>query len=742
MRLLAKQHLPNAVCGVLDYAAYPLGMLLVAPVILRHLGVERYGVWAVATAAIGAGSILASGFGDANIQQIASDRGAGDSSRLLQTVRSTMGIHVVLGLCIGLIGWMLSPYVARHVVAHDAALQNDCLWSLRIASVVMLARAVESVCISTQRAFERYGPAVYVSVAGRLLSLGLAAVLACISHSVAGILAASLVVIVGSVWMQLGRLRVLLGAGSLGPKFDRGSFQALFHFGIFSWLLALAGIVVGQADRLVAGVALGATAVASYALCVQIAQPLYGLTSSGLHFLFPHLAGRRATSSAAMLRKIVGRAFLANLFMAAAGTAVLLVLGTRVIRVLAGNAVAAAAAPVLPLIVWSTALLGISVTAYYALLAFGRVRTVTFISIAGGCAMLLPLGWLIRSYGVHGIAMARFAYGGTALLLYLPLLLFLNPEWSLKLPRAAFGRFWTAGQKMSGNGSPYLLSRSASPASYANVLGIQVEALNLDSAVTRVAEVLESREKGYVSVVGVHGIMEAQRNPRLAAIYAESAITIPDGMPTVWVGRLQGCRQMERVAGPDLMMEICRSPRLAAYSHFFYGGQPGVADKLAANLKRRFPRLRVCGTFTPPFRELYPEEENMLIATIHNLKPDIVWVGISTPRQEAFMHRYLPKLETRLMFGVGAAFDFHTGRIKDAPRWVKHAGLQWLHRLVQNPRRLWRRYLRNNPDFLWQIMLQLTGIRNYGPGRTARIEGKLTSPTGQPSPILRQTGSE
>ena len=742
MRLLAKQHLPNAVCGVLDYAAYPVGMLLVAPVILRHLGVERYGIWAVATAAIGAGSILASGFGDANIQQIASDRGAGDSSRLLQTVRSTMGIHVVLGLCIGLIGWMLSPWVARHVVAHDAALRNDCLWSLRIASLVMLARAIESVCISTQRAFERYGPAVYVSIGGRLLALGLAAVLACVGHSVAGILLASLVVIVASVWIQLNRLRILLNADALSPRFDRDSFQALFHFGIFSWLLALAGIVVGQADRLVAGVALGATAVASYALCVQIAQPLYGLTSSGLHFLFPHLASRRATSSAAMLRKIVGRAFLANLFIAAAGTAVLLVAGNRLIRILAGNAVAAAAAPVLPLIVWSTALFGMSVTAYYALLAFGRVRTVTFISIAGGCAMLLPLGWLIRSQGIYGIAMARFAYGGTALLLYLPLLLFLNPEWSLKLPSAASGRFWFAEQKKAGGATPYLLSQSRSPASHANVLGVQVEALNMDRAVSRVAEVLGSREKGYVSVVGVHGIMEAQRNPRLATIYAQSAITVPDGMPTVWVGRLQGCSQMERVAGPDLMLEICRSPELAGYSHFFYGGQSGVAEKLAANLKQRFPWLRVCGTFTPPFRELYPNEEDMLIARIQTLKPDIVWVGISTPRQEAFMHQYLPKLETRLMFGVGAAFDFHTGRIKDAPEWVKHAGLQWLHRLLQDPRRLWRRYLRNNPVFLWLIMLQLTGIRTYNLRRSAHTEKKLTITTGQPPPILRQTGSE
>jgi N-acetylglucosaminyldiphosphoundecaprenol N-acetyl-beta-D-mannosaminyltransferase len=265
-----------------------------------------------------------------------------------------------------------------------------------------------------------------------------------------------------------------------------------------------------------------------------------------------------------------------------------------------------------------------------------------------------------------------------------------------------------------------------------------VEALNMDRAIARVAEVLDSHEKGYVSVIGVHGIMEAQRNPRLAAIYAESAITIPDGMPTAWVGRLQGCRRMERVAGPDLMLEICRSPELAGYTHFFYGGAPGVAEKLAANLKEWFPWLRISGTYTPPFRELYPEEEIALTAKIHRLKPDIVWVGISTPRQEAFMHRYLPYFETRLMLGVGAAFDYHTGRIKDCPEWVKSAGLQWLHRLLQDPRRLWRRYLRNNPVFLWKIMLQLTGIRAYSPTRTR----KLAATTIQAAPLLRQTGSD
>jgi N-acetylglucosaminyldiphosphoundecaprenol N-acetyl-beta-D-mannosaminyltransferase len=252
---------------------------------------------------------------------------------------------------------------------------------------------------------------------------------------------------------------------------------------------------------------------------------------------------------------------------------------------------------------------------------------------------------------------------------------------------------------------------------HANVLGIEVEALNMARAVERVAEVLESNEKGYVSVIGVHGVMEAQRNPQLAAIYAHSAITIPDGMPTVWVGRLQGCAEMERVTGPDLMLEVFRNPKFGHCTHFFYGGEEGVAKSLAQRLTRKFPGAQVVGTYTPPWRELSDEEGDELVARIRKLKPDFFWVGISAPRQEVFMNRYLPVLETKLMFGVGAAFDYHTGRIQDSPQWVKRAGLQWLHRLLQDPRRLWRRYLRNNPAFVWHILLQLSGLRRYDPGR-------------------------
>ncbi|MGA9719774.1 MAG: WecB/TagA/CpsF family glycosyltransferase [Acidobacteriaceae bacterium] len=244
---------------------------------------------------------------------------------------------------------------------------------------------------------------------------------------------------------------------------------------------------------------------------------------------------------------------------------------------------------------------------------------------------------------------------------------------------------------------------------------MSVAALDMERAIRCIGAELRARRKGYVCMAGVHGIMEAQRNPDLAAVYEGSSFTFPDGTPTVWVGRLQGHKQMQRVAGPDLMLEVFRRKDFARYTHFLYGGEAGVAEQLQQKLTSQYPWVRIAGTCTPPFRELNHEEEQDLIARVSRLKPDMIWVGISTPKQERFMHRYLPVLNTTLMFGVGAAYDFHTGRLKDAPQWVKTIGMQWFHRLLQDPRRLWKRYLRNNPAFLCHIGMQLCGLRTYVP---------------------------
>ncbi|MFZ1136983.1 MAG: WecB/TagA/CpsF family glycosyltransferase, partial [Candidatus Korobacteraceae bacterium] len=161
------------------------------------------------------------------------------------------------------------------------------------------------------------------------------------------------------------------------------------------------------------------------------------------------------------------------------------------------------------------------------------------------------------------------------------------------------------------------------------------------------------------------------------------------------------------------MMAMCRQSLGPGYRHFFFGGAPGVAERLKGQMLRRMPRLRIVGTYTPPFGPLGAEQERELIELVAGSKPDILWVGLSTPKQERFMAHYLNKLEVKLMAGVGAAFDLHAGLRRDAPDWVKDCGLQWLHRLAQEPRRLAPRYLKHNPRFLWSISRQLMGAKRF-----------------------------
>ena len=238
---------------------------------------------------------------------------------------------------------------------------------------------------------------------------------------------------------------------------------------------------------------------------------------------------------------------------------------------------------------------------------------------------------------------------------------------------------------------------------------------------------IATRKSAYICMTGVHGVMEAQSNARLRSVLNGAFINAPDGMPMSWVGWLQGQRQMDRVYGPDFMTNLCRISVSKGYRHYLYGGQPGVAQELKVALQKRFPGLQVVGTCTPPFRSLTQEEESRLLDDVQSANPDILWVGLSTPKQECFMAEYVDRLRVPLLVGVGAAFDFHTGRIDDAPAWMKRAGLQWLHRLFQDPTRLWKRYLLNNPAFLWRIALQLCKPGKYE--RHSTCAPKATSST-------------
>jgi N-acetylglucosaminyldiphosphoundecaprenol N-acetyl-beta-D-mannosaminyltransferase len=250
--------------------------------------------------------------------------------------------------------------------------------------------------------------------------------------------------------------------------------------------------------------------------------------------------------------------------------------------------------------------------------------------------------------------------------------------------------------------------------SHVNVLGTKIAALNLAAAVDRIDGWLAGEETGrYICVTGVHGVIEGLRDPEIRRVHNAAAACVPDGMPMTWVGRLRGHRDMDRVYGPDLMLALLGLSARKGYTSFFFGGAEGVAEELRARMEERFPGLVVVGTYCPPFRPLTDEEGAEIIADINQRTPDLVWVGLSTPKQEIFMERFHRDLKAKVMIGVGAAFDFHTGRVSQAPRWMMRSGLEWFYRLCTEPRRLGPRYLRNNPTFIWHILLQQSGLRKY-----------------------------
>ena len=246
-----------------------------------------------------------------------------------------------------------------------------------------------------------------------------------------------------------------------------------------------------------------------------------------------------------------------------------------------------------------------------------------------------------------------------------------------------------------------------------NILGVGISALSMKSALEYSEAFLSTGQPGYICVTGVHGIIEAQSDEAFRTILNKSVLSTPDGMPTVWLGHLNGFKHMTRVYGPDFMLNMCELSLERGYRHFLYGGRPGIAEELRTELTRRYPSLQIVGTYTPPFRPLNSEEEEDLRAQLAASQADILWCGLSTPKQERFMAAYNGRLPVKLMVGVGAAFDLLSGNLAEAPDWMKQSGLQWLYRLIKEPKRLWRRYLINNPRFIWLSFLQLSHLKRF-----------------------------
>ena len=246
-----------------------------------------------------------------------------------------------------------------------------------------------------------------------------------------------------------------------------------------------------------------------------------------------------------------------------------------------------------------------------------------------------------------------------------------------------------------------------------DVLGVGVSAINLDQAVGQIDYWVERHEPNYVCVCTVHGVMDCQRSAELRQIFNGAGMVTPDGMPLVWLSRRRH-PHVSRVYGPDLMLRELQRSAATGQRHFLYGGAAGVGERLTKRMTERFPGVHIVGRLEPPFAPIETLCNPETAQEINASKPDVVWVGIGSPKQELWMARMRPLLEAPVLIGVGAAFDFHSGTVRQAPRWLRQIGLEWLFRLASDPRRLWRRYLLDNPWFVWEIALQGLGLKRYG----------------------------
>jgi N-acetylglucosaminyldiphosphoundecaprenol N-acetyl-beta-D-mannosaminyltransferase len=248
------------------------------------------------------------------------------------------------------------------------------------------------------------------------------------------------------------------------------------------------------------------------------------------------------------------------------------------------------------------------------------------------------------------------------------------------------------------------------------VLGVRVDAVQISDIMARMEDWICARSDSCchtVAPTGMHGIVEAQHDPSFKEILNSTDAVVPDGMPLVWLGRRRGHYLRRRVYGPDLMLEFCEKTAGRGYRHFLYGGEPGVTERLAQALNRRFPTIEVCGKLSPPMRPLDPAEDKDVVTMISRAAPDVLWVGLGTPKQERWMHEHRNQLQVPVMVGVGAAFDILSGRRSQAPRWMREHGFEWLFRLLQEPRRLWRRYMIYGTQFIAYLAVDILRSRSF-----------------------------
>ena len=238
-----------------------------------------------------------------------------------------------------------------------------------------------------------------------------------------------------------------------------------------------------------------------------------------------------------------------------------------------------------------------------------------------------------------------------------------------------------------------------------HILGVRINLVTIAGALSQIEDWIKAKQRNYICACPNYSIIMGQKDNEFREALNGSSMSVPDGMSVVWVCRLRGYKKAKQVRGTELMLQTCKMAAEKGYSCFFYGGADGIPERLGEELKRRVPGFRVAGTYSPPFRTLTEQEIGDVINMINAANPDILWVGLGAPKQEIWMAQHIRHLNVPVMVGVGAAFDFVSGNKEEVPGWLQRAGLEWLFRLIKEPRRLWKRNL-YHPIFMIKALLQ------------------------------------
>jgi O-antigen/teichoic acid export membrane protein len=410
----------NSSYSIAEYIAQPLSMLVAAPFLVHKLGLPQYGIWMLVSAILGSMGILSTGFGDATVKYVSAYRGQNNPAGVERTIRATLTINTLLGGLFGLLVWVAAPYAVDHIFKIEPVFHAASLQAIRISAVILLVRSIESVFVSTLRAFERYGPPVKLNVFLRSIVVVSAVVLAAVGRGVVAIMVATLFWSGLIVVLQAIAAQRVVGPLHPFPTFEREALAEVFSFGCFSWLQALAGVVFSYADRFLVAAMLGTAPVAIYVLCVQATQPIHGLAAAAFNFVFPHISSRHEAGEIHGPHRVFRLALLTSLLLSLALGLPLIVLSKPILTLWMGKQVADDGHLVLALLAVAYIVMALNVVPHYALLAFGRVRLISGLNLSAGILLTLLMAFLVPTFGLTGAALGRIAY---SMLLAVPYLI-------------------------------------------------------------------------------------------------------------------------------------------------------------------------------------------------------------------------------------------------------------------------------------------------------------------------------